>query len=53
MAGTALLAAASLTACSGGSDGEGDDKGETALKPKAPMAVSVNLTGDQVTAGGR
>ncbi|MCY0957892.1 L,D-transpeptidase [Streptomyces sp. H27-H5] len=51
MAGTALLAAASLTACSGRSDGGGDDKGKTALKPKAPMAVSVNLTGDQVTAG--
>ncbi len=50
MAGTALLAAA-LTACSGGGDGGGDDKGKTELKPKAAMAVSVNLTGDQVKAG--
>ncbi|MFJ9080745.1 Ig-like domain-containing protein [Streptomyces sp. NPDC102278] len=50
MAGTVLLAA-SLTACSGGSDGGGDDKGKTELKPKAPMAVSVNLTGDRVAAG--
>ncbi|MGW7439040.1 Ig-like domain-containing protein [Streptomyces sp. NPDC054849] len=46
MAGTALLAAA-LTACSGG-DG-GTEK--TEMKPKAAMAVSVNLTGDQVKAG--
>lgn len=50
MAGTALLAA-SLTACSGGSDGGGDDKGKAEEKPKAPMAVAVNLTGDQVKAG--
>ncbi|MFF3430415.1 Ig-like domain-containing protein [Streptomyces sp. NPDC002602] len=50
MAGTALLAA-SLTACSGGSDGGGDDKDKTELKPKAPMAVSVGQTGGQVTAG--
>ncbi|MFB7174649.1 Ig-like domain-containing protein [Streptomyces sp. NPDC056254] len=49
IAGTALLAAA-LTACSGGSGGGSDDKGKES-KPKAPMAVSVNLTGDQVKAG--
>ncbi|MEU9300103.1 Ig-like domain-containing protein [Streptomyces sp. NPDC048269] len=47
MAGTALLAAA-LTACSGGGDG-GTAKAD--MKPKADMAVSVNLTGDQVKAG--
>ncbi|MFD9103482.1 Ig-like domain-containing protein [Streptomyces virginiae] len=50
IAGTALLAAA-LTACSGGSDGDSDGKGKDESKPKAPMAVSVNLTGDQVKAG--
>ncbi|WP_375137870.1 L,D-transpeptidase [Streptomyces sp. CG 926] len=51
MAGTALLAA-SLTACTGASDGGGDDKGKAEpQKPKAAMAVSVNLTGDQVKAG--
>ncbi|WP_327419481.1 L,D-transpeptidase [Streptomyces sp. NBC_01233] len=50
MAGTALLAAA-LTACSGGSDGGGGANGNAELKPKADMAVSVNLTGDQVKAG--
>ncbi|GAA2637730.1 Ig-like domain-containing protein [Streptomyces spororaveus] len=51
MAGTALLAA-SLTACTGASDGGGDDKGKAEPpKPKAAMAVSVNLTGDQVKAG--
>ncbi|OEJ34401.1 L,D-transpeptidase [Streptomyces subrutilus] len=48
MASTALLAAA-LTACSGGSGG--GSTGEAELKPKADMAVSVNLTGDQVKAG--
>lgn len=47
MAGTALLAAA-LTACSGGGDG---GTGKAEMKPKADMAVSVNLTGDQVKAG--
>ncbi|MFE9477106.1 Ig-like domain-containing protein [Streptomyces spororaveus] len=51
MAGTALLAA-SLTACTGASDGGGDDKGKAEPpKPMAAMAVSVNLTGDQVKAG--
>ncbi|MCX4696104.1 Ig-like domain-containing protein [Streptomyces sp. NBC_01408] len=49
MAGTALLAAA-LTACSGGS-GSGAADGKAELKPKSDMAVSVNLTGDQVKAG--
>ncbi|WUC83953.1 Ig-like domain-containing protein [Streptomyces sp. NBC_00536] len=48
MAATALLAAAALTACSGGSGGTGDGKGE---KKKPEMAISVNLTGDQVKAG--
>ncbi|MGW7460096.1 Ig-like domain-containing protein [Streptomyces sp. NPDC054797] len=48
MAGTALLAAA-LTACSGG-DG-GSATGKTEMKPKPDMAISVNLTGDQVKAG--
>ncbi|MET8754461.1 Ig-like domain-containing protein [Streptomyces sp. NPDC004667] len=51
LAGTALLAAA-LTACSGGADGGadgGDAKGDAKNKPA--MAVSVNLTGDQVKAG--
>ncbi|MEU9252278.1 Ig-like domain-containing protein [Streptomyces sp. NPDC048270] len=50
MASTALLAAA-LTACSGGSGSGGDSTGKAELKPKADMAVSVNLTGDQVKAG--
>ncbi|MGP3689279.1 Ig-like domain-containing protein [Streptomyces sp. IBSNAI002] len=50
MASTALLAAA-LTACSGGS-GNGDGAaGKADMKPKPDMAVSVNLTGDQVKAG--
>ncbi|WP_285542213.1 L,D-transpeptidase [Streptomyces lavendulae] len=50
LAGTALLAAA-LTACSGGAD-EGADGGAKAdAKNKPAMAVSVNLTGDQVKAG--
>ncbi|MFD3694623.1 Ig-like domain-containing protein [Streptomyces sp. NPDC058646] len=49
MAGTALLAAA-LTACSGGS-GSGAEDGKPGSKPKPDMAVSVNLTGDQVKAG--
>ncbi|MEU7576841.1 Ig-like domain-containing protein [Streptomyces sp. NPDC041068] len=43
-AGVAVLAAA-LSACSGGSDGSGDDK--AAEKPK----ISVNLTGQQAKAG--
>ncbi|MBT2543170.1 L,D-transpeptidase family protein [Streptomyces sp. ISL-44] len=50
MASTALLAAA-LTACSGGSGSGGGANGKAELKPKADMAVSVNLTGDQVKAG--
>ncbi|MEV7442758.1 Ig-like domain-containing protein [Streptomyces sp. NPDC091204] len=50
MAGTALLAAA-LTACSGGSDSGSGASGKADMKPKADMAVSVNLTGDQVKAG--
>ncbi|MER6199239.1 Ig-like domain-containing protein [Streptomyces sp. NPDC001586] len=50
MAGTALLAAA-LTACSGGSDSGSGATGKADDKPKAAMAVSVNLTGDQVKAG--
>lgn len=49
MAGTALLAAA-LTACSGGGDG-GTGKAELKTAEKPAMAVSVNLTGDQVKAG--
>ncbi|WP_411104770.1 Ig-like domain-containing protein [Streptomyces sp. cmx-4-9] len=51
MAGTALLAAA-LTACSGGSGSGGSADGKAELKQKPEMAVSVNLTGDQVKAGG-
>lgn len=50
LASTALLAAA-LTACSGGSGSGGGATGKAELKPKADMAVSVNLTGDQVKAG--
>ncbi|MFE2329179.1 Ig-like domain-containing protein [Streptomyces sp. NPDC059385] len=52
MAGTAVLAA-TLTACSGGSGGGGKDaaKANAEVKQKAPMAISVNLTGDQVKAG--
>ncbi|QES47434.1 hypothetical protein DEJ50_05940 [Streptomyces venezuelae] len=51
LAGTALLAAA-LTACSGGSGGSGSGDGKNAeMKPKAPMAISVNLTGTEVKAG--
>ncbi|MFJ7592940.1 Ig-like domain-containing protein [Streptomyces sp. NPDC097617] len=50
MAGTALLAA-SLTACSGGGGGDGKDGAKAELKPKSDMAISVNLTGDQVKAG--
>ncbi|MCX5193536.1 Ig-like domain-containing protein [Streptomyces sp. NBC_00249] len=50
MAGTALLAAA-LTACGGGSGGNagGDSKADPGQQ--AAMAISVNLTGDQVKAG--
>lgn len=51
MAGTALLATA-LTACGGGSGGSGGDgKAKAEVKQKPAMAVSVNLTGDQVKAG--
>ncbi|MEV7540937.1 Ig-like domain-containing protein [Streptomyces sp. NPDC089915] len=51
LAGTALLAAA-LTACSGGSDGGAGGGGAKAdAKNKPAMAVSVNLTGEQVKAG--
>lgn len=53
VAGAALLAAA-LTACGGGSGGGGDATGVAAkseIKQKPDMAVSVNLTGDQVKAG--
>lgn len=48
VAGTALLAAA-LTACGGGAGAGGAAKAE--IKQKPAMAVSVNLTGDQVKAG--
>ncbi|MCY0928800.1 Ig-like domain-containing protein [Streptomyces sp. H27-H1] len=47
-AGTALLAA-SLAACGGGAASGGTAKSE--MKQKPDMAVSVNLTGDQVKAG--
>ncbi|MET9696283.1 Ig-like domain-containing protein [Streptomyces sp. NPDC006529] len=47
MAATALLAAAALTACSGGPGGDG----KAEMKNKAPMAISVNLAGDRVKAG--
>ncbi|MFD9306549.1 Ig-like domain-containing protein [Streptomyces sp. NPDC060048] len=47
-AGTALLAAA-LTACGGGGGADGAATSE--MKKKPDMAVSVNLTGDQVKAG--
>ncbi|MEU9148627.1 Ig-like domain-containing protein [Streptomyces sp. NPDC048349] len=50
LASTALLAA-TLTACSGGSGSGGGAAGKAELKPKAEMAVSVYLTGDQVKAG--
>ncbi|MFE3762437.1 Ig-like domain-containing protein [Streptomyces sp. NPDC059104] len=50
LAGTALLAAA-LTACSGGADGGADGGAKADAKNKPAMAVSVNLTGDQVKAG--
>ncbi|MFF7615353.1 L,D-transpeptidase [Streptomyces lavendulae] len=50
LAGTALLAAA-LTACSGGADGGSDGGAKADAKNKPAMAVSVNLTGDQVKAG--
>ncbi|MFG2988704.1 Ig-like domain-containing protein [Streptomyces sp. NPDC048257] len=52
MAGTALLAAAALSACSGGGGGgDGKDGANAELKPKPDMAIAVNLTGDQVKAG--
>ncbi|MFG2876491.1 Ig-like domain-containing protein [Streptomyces sp. NPDC048337] len=50
MAGTALLALA-LTACGGGSGAAGSGSGKAEMKPKPDMAISVNLTGDQVKAG--
>ncbi|MFE2852199.1 Ig-like domain-containing protein [Streptomyces lavendulae] len=50
LAGTALLAAA-LTACSGGADGGADGGAKADAKNKPAMAVSVNLTSDQVKAG--
>ncbi|MBT2481140.1 L,D-transpeptidase family protein [Streptomyces sp. ISL-94] len=52
MAGTALLALA-LTACGGGSGtvGSGSGQAETKQEQKADMAISVNLTGNQVKAG--
>lgn len=52
LAGTALLTLA-LTACGGGSGAAGSGSGSADMKdkPKADMAVSVNLTGDQVKAG--
>ncbi|MFE9631938.1 Ig-like domain-containing protein [Streptomyces sp. NPDC006463] len=50
IAGTALLTAA-LTACSGGGGDQAGKDGKAELKPKTDMAVSVNLTGDQVKAG--
>ncbi|MFJ3924580.1 Ig-like domain-containing protein [Streptomyces sp. NPDC090022] len=51
VAGAALLAAALTASCSGGaggSGGSGDAKGEM---KKKDMAISVNLTGEQVKAG--
>ncbi|MFI5619025.1 Ig-like domain-containing protein [Streptomyces sp. NPDC051567] len=53
LAGTALLAAAALTACGGGSGAGADGKAEMKPKdkPTTAMAISVNLTGDQVKAG--
>ncbi|MEU8461281.1 Ig-like domain-containing protein [Streptomyces sp. NPDC029003] len=50
LAGTALLAAA-LTACGSGSDKGSGGSGAGDAKNKPAMAVSVNLTGDQVKAG--
>jgi lipoprotein-anchoring transpeptidase ErfK/SrfK len=50
LAGTALLAAA-LTACGGGSGTDAGGAGKAEMKKKPDMAVSVNLTGDQVKAG--
>lgn len=51
VAGTAVLAAA-LSACSGGSGVDATGKaGANELKQKPDMAISVNLTGDQVKAG--
>lgn len=49
VAGTALLAAA-LTACGGGGAAAGG-AAKAEVKQKPDMAVSVNLTGDQVKAG--
>ncbi|MGW1773525.1 Ig-like domain-containing protein [Streptomyces sp. NPDC002104] len=49
VAGTALLAA-SLAACGGGGAAAGGG-GKAEMKEKPAMAVSVNLTGDQVKAG--
>ncbi|MFJ4777133.1 Ig-like domain-containing protein [Streptomyces sp. NPDC088762] len=50
MAGTALLVLA-LTACGGGSGAAGSGAGQADSKQKPDMALSVNLTGDQVKAG--
>lgn len=50
LAGTALLAAA-LTACGGGSGTGAGGDGKSDPKKKPDMAVSVNLSGDQVKAG--
>ncbi|MFD9353525.1 Ig-like domain-containing protein [Streptomyces sp. NPDC060031] len=50
VAGTALLAAA-LTACGGGDSGTAAGDAKSELKKKSDMAISVNLTGDQVKAG--
>ncbi|MFJ8016925.1 Ig-like domain-containing protein [Streptomyces sp. NPDC096339] len=50
MAGTAVLAA-TLTACSGGSGSGSAAAAKAEVKQKPDMAISVNLTGDQVKAG--
>ncbi|MFD9338841.1 Ig-like domain-containing protein [Streptomyces sp. NPDC060028] len=50
VAGTALLAAA-LTACGGGDSGTAAGDAKSEPKKKSDMAISVNLTGDQVKAG--
>lgn len=50
VAGTALLAAA-LTACGGGGGTSSGDGAKSEMKQKPDMAVSVNLSGDQVKAG--
>lgn len=50
MAAGAVLLAAALTACGGGS-GAADGGAKSEMKNKADMAISVNLTGDAVKAG--